>query len=512
VLTNQPYANQPYASHVWLAAGDYVVVLRAFNQSYPAGVSAAVTLHVVTPQVHYVSAGSTNPVVPYTSWATAATNIQDAVDAATVAGALVLVTNGLYADAGRTVSDTVANQVTLDKPLTLRGVNGPQFTLIDGAGSFRCVSLTNYASLSGFTLTNGVADRGGGVWCASATAVVSNCVVVGNRASDYYGNGYYGGGAYSGTLNECTLSGNSAGADGLGGGAYDCVLNNCTLTANTADAGGGASGGTLNNCRLTGNSAGQSGGGVFGSMLNNCTLSANSASYGYGGGASGGTLNNCVVYANTAPHGANYDSGYSTLNYCCTTPRPTNGVGNITSPPLFVNQGAGNLRLQSNSPCINAGNNAYAPAGPDLDGNPRIAGGTVDIGAYEFQAPSSVISYAWLQQYGLPTDGSADYADPDHDGMNNWQEWIAGTDPNNAASVLRMLAPAGVTNGPGVILTWQSVSGISYFIERSTGLGAQPAFSLLQSNIVGQVGTTTCTDANAAGPGPFFYRVGVGNE
>jgi hypothetical protein len=192
------------------------------------------------------------------------------------------------------------------------------------------------------------------------------------------------------------------------------------------------------------------------------------------------------------------------LNYCCTTPLPTNGVGNITNTPFFVDSVNGDFRLQSNSPCINA----YAPGPTDLDGNPRIASGKVDIGAYEFQGPGSVISYAWLQQFGLPTDGSADFADPDRDGHTTWQEWRCQTDPTNALSVLRLLSASRA--GTNVTVTWQSVAGVSYFLERSTNLSATPPFTLLAPNLPGQPGTTSFTDTNAAGLAALFYRAGVG--
>jgi hypothetical protein len=215
------------------------------------------------------------------------------------------------------------------------------------------------------------------------------------------------------------------------------------------------------------------------------------------------------VYFNTAPNTPNYD-GIS-LNYCCTTPMPESslGVGNITNAPLFVDYAGGNRRLQSNSPCINAGLNAYALGPTDLDGNPRIVSGTVDIGAYEYQGLGSVISYAWLQQYGLPTDGSADYADPDHDGMNNWQEWRCGTCPTDASSALRMLSVTPSHTNASVTATWQSAAGVSYFVERSTNLAAIPPFTLLATNLPGAAGTTSFTDTNAATAPQVFYRVGV---
>jgi hypothetical protein len=542
--------------------------------------------------IYYVDLNSSNPAPPYTNWATAATNIQLAVDLAE-GGDEVVVASGTYAIGGRVGRGAAISRVAVRNPITVRGVNGPEATIIDGGGQVQCAYLTNGATLSGFTLKGGHTDvrygasPGAGVYGESTNAVVTNCTLSGNWV---VGSSSQGGGAYGGTLNNCTLINNRADGDGggaaystlnnctlngnsaagrltgppgppSGGGAYHCVLDECTLTGNSSINGGGAAyctlircllngnqgngapfgsswgGGayscTLYSCTLTNNSITANtawGGGASFSTLYNCTLSGNSVSGTYaeggatfqctlkdctvignqasylGGGTFAGWCYNCVVYGNSAPDGANYATN-STLTYCCTTPQPSSGVGNITNAPLF---GAG-FRLESNSPCINAGNNAYVDVGSnDLDGNPRIVGGTVDIGAYEYQAPRSLISYAWLQQYGLPTDGSADKIDSDGDGMNNWQEWIAGLDPTNLASVLVLLPPVPTTIPLGLRIEWQSVTNRTYYLQRANDLRGPPAFLTIQSNIIGQDRTTSYTDTNAAGFGPLFYRVGVG--
>jgi hypothetical protein len=50
-----------------------------------------------------------------------------------------------------------------------------------------------------------------------------------------------------------------------------------------------------------------------------------------------------------------------------------------------------------------------------------------------------------LEQYGLATDGSTDFADNDADGHNNYQEWRCLTNPTNSASAVQLLSalPAG---------------------------------------------------------------------
>ena len=422
-------------------------------------------------EVHYVDVNSTNATPPYTNWATAATNIQDAVDAA-VAGDEIVVTNGLYATGGRaTVSDSTLNRVVVDKPLSIRSVNGSDSTIIKGGLNIRCVYLTNGASLSGFTLTRAFLD-------------ISS-----------------GGGAWGGTLNNCTLTRNSVW--GNGGGALYSTLNNCVLTRNSSGVrflccdnfnatGGGAAHCTLNNCTLNGN------------------WTVGGLPWGGGGGAYGGDLNNCIVYFNSRRStfmGTDFFTednygGYAGLHNCCTTRNPNDfRIYIITNAPLFVDtNGWANLRLQSNSPCINAGYNSYATNATDLDGNPRIAGGTVDIGAYEFQSPASMISYAWLQQFNLPINPSTDTADPDGDGVNNYHEWLAASDPTNPLS-----SPAQLTiipSGTDVILMW-STNAIGFTLQSTTNLSS-PAVWTSNSPAPFVIGAQNVVTNSLAGPQQFY--------
>jgi hypothetical protein len=203
--------------------------------------------------------------------------------------------------------------------------------------------------------------------------------------------------------------------------------------------------------------------------------------------------------------GTNYAQG--ALMYCGTFPMPTNGVGNFTNEPAFMDIASGDFHLRSNSPCVNTGTNYSGLNSLDLDGRPRLIGARVDLGAYEFQGTSTADYLRWLRQYGISTDASSDNADFDSDGLNNRQEWQAGTVPTNAVSALRLLTP--IRNNPGLIVIWQSVTNRSYFIERKNSLGAAGAFLVLTTNIPGQLGTTSFIDTSATNSGPFFYRVGA---
>jgi hypothetical protein len=373
-----------------------------------------------------------------------------------------------------------------------------------GANSASYGAGANNSALFNCTISNNFASYSGG---GAHSSTLENCLLFQN--SSVYG----GGGAYSSTLNKCILRSNVT-QNAAGGGAAYGFVNNCILVGNTVqhDRGGGSAYVTMNNCEIVGNWA-ISGGGVYASTLNNCTVVGNVASSSGGGGWGNGDWTNCIVYFNVAPSDPNYriPNASGPVTTCCTTPMPLSGrgaTGNVTNPPIFMDaNGWSDLRLHSNSPCINAGLNSIISSSKDFDGNPRIVGGTVDIGAYEFQSPSSVLSYAWAQQNGLATDGSADFTDADGDGMNNYGEWRSDTIPTNALSVLKMV---NATNSPtGAKVSWQSVATRSYWLERATNLGVASPFQIVATNIAGVAGTKTFTDTSATNNGPYFYRVGV---
>jgi hypothetical protein len=293
------------------------------------------------------------------SWATAKMTIQAAVNTA-LDGDTVLVTNGTY-NIGTTVTPgyALSNRVVITNNVTVRSLNGPAVTIIGGSGAasygtdsaIRCVYMSK-GRLEGFTLQNGATLSystgaiqnlsGGGVHVSSTATDValSNCIIRECKAK-------YGGGSHYGTLNNCTLSGNTAyfysynesNPNASGGGSYYGTLNNCTLSGNMVyvltsgpgvnttitSYGGGSYYGTLNNCALSNNTAlGMStpsdnkgsvlsyGGGSYAGTLNNCTLSGNAAisyasftspSYNalsFGGGSYESTVKNCTVTKNTA--------------------------------------------------------------------------------------------------------------------------------------------------------------------------------------------------------------------
>jgi hypothetical protein len=74
---------------------------------------------------------------------------------------------------------------------------------------------------------------------------------------------------------------------------------------------------------------------------------------------------------------------------------------------------------------------------------------------------------AWeLQNFGQT--GVDPNADPDHDGVSNLQEYLAGTDPNDVNSNLKITAFA--SHGTSAVLTWNSVPTRFYYLQKSLDL------------------------------------------
>ena len=242
-------------------------------------------------------------------------------------------------------------------------------TLTSGGGAYN-------GTLYGCTVTNNIAyQNGGGVF----GGIAERCAIVGNEA-------YQSGGGVSATVcYDSEIIGNTATINGGGansGKLYNCIIANNECALSSEGFGGGARGGELENCLVYGNrSTSGGGGGVSLAVCRNCTIYGNSCGYNSGGthawlvnGLPGGTNFNCIVYGNIAgTTDKEIDARMASFN--C-----------YTNDPHFIRAEAGDFRLRYNSPCINAGNNAYVTNTVDFAGNARIDNNTVDIGAYEYSA------------------------------------------------------------------------------------------------------------------------------
>lgn len=300
------------------------------------------------------------------------------------------------------------------------------------------------------TIRGNVASIGAGLSlqsCAVGRAV--NNLILDNRAYDVssFGGGI-GGGIY------CMVNLN----------ATNLVIANNTLVGNTAPAQfgsemGGAISMTLVRSNLT--------------LANNIIASNSSGIWRPPGSSMSPTLrNNCVNNSN----GVNY------LNLSA-------GPNDFSADPRLANRAGGDFRLQAGSPCIDTGSATDAPAF-DLDGVGRPLDGDTnglarpDIGAFEHASPS---------------------ADTDGDGMRDDAEVIAGTNPANAASVLRVSIQRD-SMPDRVRLTWPSVHGRTYRVEYAETLTSAGPWQVLVSGMAG-TGADLVTSDEASQTTNRFYRV-----
>ncbi len=282
--------------------------------------------------------------------------------------------------------------------------------------------------LDGFTITGGHTapnGRGGGIYLECSAPGLSNLNIVGNWA------GTYGGGVYAYSMG-CPTPG------------YYPRLLNVVVTGNTATYGGGiallGSNPTLINAVISGNSATQ-GNGIYNyhssPILTNVSMSVNGI---HNNLQSSPTIQNSIIWGLLPNAITNEESTsipnitHSLLQDC----KPsgiwnslcgTDGGHNLADiNPDFVDEALPDLHLKPASPAIDQGDNTLIPGyltSTDLDGNSRIVGLAVDLGAYEFQSaniPPVVTNFTrtgWKDTdlSFLAADFTTHYSDADGDNL-----------------------------------------------------------------------------------------------
>ena len=134
------------------------------------------------------------------------------------------------------------------------------------------------------------------------------------------------------------------------------------------------------------------------------------------------------------------------------------------------------------------------------------------ITSENIQATTNGTPYAWLDSYyDVGTLFGGDYelaamSDTDGDGHEAWEEFIAGTDATNSASVLKVTSVEAI-GGNDFVITWQSVAGKDYSIITNLNL-AFPNPGVAASGIPGLAGETSVT-SSLPSASSVFYEIGV---
>ncbi|MGQ9662875.1 MAG: FG-GAP-like repeat-containing protein, partial [Kiritimatiellia bacterium] len=452
------------------------------------------------------------------SWETAKKTIQAALSE-TRDGDRVWVAEGTYDLGGMPApGSSLLNRVCVTNAVTVRSVAGPERTFVAGVppdgtnDPVRCVYAGANALLAGFTLTAGrTAESGSVPWDTSGggalltDGVLSNCIIRLNTAHDDGGGATIWGG---GRIELSWIEDNSV-LTGRGGGVY---LHN---------------GGTVCGCLIAHNSASTGGGGAYLSGPNgtveNSTLVVNNADEGGGVFCSaGGTVLNGIIWDNSATTaGSNWVAkGGGTFAFCATRPITglPGGQGCIEEDPRFKNHAEGNYRLRYGSPCIDSGSNLAAVISFDLDGTTRPLDGnddgtaTFDMGAYEYDlltadSNGDGIPDWWYHRYSLdPNDPEVSNGNPDGDAYSTGQEYIADTDPTNAASFFSI---ESVSNAPVWTVWFRSSAQRPYRLLYTATLTNIQWFAVEgQSNVWGNGELLGLRDPEEAVTNRY-YRVGI---